>query len=415
MTFTTAATVNVRHVDILTGKDIVPDQSLTYGQSGQVVGGTYTTETAKINNYVYLGLNNLTDSYTVKGKTVKLPKPIVAKGITEISLPKEGSLAKEGNNGTVIYLYAPNPEGTFDNANVTGDKSTEKIHYQELNTNKTLAPDNIATVNFVTGSKGNKSITLYNNNEDSTTDVKSWHNVSDNNAHFINVDNPEITGYHIVEIAAANEKNPSDLTEVEQKYAKAGIDQDYIVYYVKDQSTSEGGNEGNNNNGGNNGGNITTPVDPDGTTDTETPDTSEEPDNPDETIDTETPEETADNTDTDTDTDTNNGEEPNGSTDTDNKDHSEDSNDDKDSVKVQNSRDPKDSTVTTNDNSVTEKVNYQTNNKVNTQNNDLTTAAKTILGNKTSLLPQTGNKKSSWLSYLGLALMSFLPIIFKKH
>ncbi|WP_232230862.1 LPXTG cell wall anchor domain-containing protein [Companilactobacillus crustorum] len=38
-----------------------------------------------------------------------------------------------------------------------------------------------------------------------------------------------------------------------------------------------------------------------------------------------------------------------------------------------------------------------------------------MTNNQLSKLPQTGNQKTSWLSYLGIALMMFIPAFLKKH
>ncbi|WDT66787.1 LPXTG cell wall anchor domain-containing protein [Companilactobacillus crustorum] len=63
------------------------------------------------------------------------------------------------------------------------------------------------------------------------------------------------------------------------------------------------------------------------------------------------------------------------------------------------------------------------NDRINTINNNVTSEVTApeknfenlITNNQLSKLPQTGNQKTSWLSYLGIALMMFIPAFLKKH
>ncbi|WP_157952680.1 lectin-like domain-containing protein, partial [Lactobacillus helveticus] len=91
--FKRAATVNVKYVDTK-GKQIAQGD-VTY-PNGAKVNGTYTTGQLEIPGYTFVRM----DDGTATGAK---------------SLPATGSLTKAGDNGTVIYVYAPNAE----KANVT--------------------------------------------------------------------------------------------------------------------------------------------------------------------------------------------------------------------------------------------------------------------------------------------------------
>ncbi|URW71810.1 MucBP domain-containing protein [Lactobacillus kefiranofaciens subsp. kefirgranum] len=91
--FKQAATVNVKYVD--TKGNQIDQGKVTYPK-GANVNGTYTTGQLEIPNYKFVRM----DDGTATGSK---------------SLPATGTLTKAGDNGTVIYVYAPNAE----KANVT--------------------------------------------------------------------------------------------------------------------------------------------------------------------------------------------------------------------------------------------------------------------------------------------------------
>ncbi|WP_318635818.1 lectin-like domain-containing protein, partial [Levilactobacillus brevis] len=91
--FKQAATVNVKYVD--TKGNQIAQGKVTY-PNGPDVNGAYTTGQLEIPNYKFVRMDNGT-----------------ATGAE--SLPATGTLTKAGDNGTVIYVYAPNQEA----ANVT--------------------------------------------------------------------------------------------------------------------------------------------------------------------------------------------------------------------------------------------------------------------------------------------------------
>nr|WP_263851844.1 MucBP domain-containing protein [Secundilactobacillus paracollinoides] len=83
--FKQAATVNVKYVDTK-GKQIA-ESTVSY-PNGANVNGTYSTEQLAVPNYTFLKM----DDGSATGKT---------------SLPTTGKLTNAGDNGTVIYVYAP--------------------------------------------------------------------------------------------------------------------------------------------------------------------------------------------------------------------------------------------------------------------------------------------------------------------
>lgn len=416
MNFTPAATINVRHIDYLTGKDIAQND-VTY-PDGALKGKTYQTTNVTIPNYIYMGLNGQTIPITVKGQTINVP--INVKNIPA-SAPASGELANEGSNGTVIYVYAPNPEGTFDNADVSDKSVKETIHYVEEGTNNTLHPDyNSPSVVYVTGSKGQSTITLYHNNNDglSLTDKQAWHGTTDKeNQNFNAVTNPSIAGYHIVNIQAPNQTNPDDLSAVEMKTNDGTKDQEYTVYYVKDENTSEGGNEG---------GNTENPGKPGIPTEPEGPDTNTNgPKDPNDTKEPETPTDPKEpDTNPNGPKDPNDTKEPETSTDSENPgkngESETDIDDNQGSTNLNNNNLLNTQTSNGDDNVITN-VNNNNQNHSSVNSNpttpiakQLATAAQDVLGTS-NRLPQTGNEQTSWLAYLGALLMFFVPAILKKH
>ncbi|WP_169790345.1 lectin-like domain-containing protein, partial [Liquorilactobacillus mali] len=120
--FQQAATVNVTYVDqngnvLATGEVDYPD--------GPYVTGTYTTEQKDIANYKFIGMADGTNTTT---------------GLSSINA--NGTLNENGNNGTVVYVYAPDYQATSKTVN-------ETINYVDQN-GKTVAESSKSAVTFVT-------------------------------------------------------------------------------------------------------------------------------------------------------------------------------------------------------------------------------------------------------------------------
>lgn len=397
MTYSTAASVNVRHVDYFTGKDLTEDNTLQY-DNGEKVDSNYSTSSMTIPNYTYIGLNGATSKVSVKGKEIGVPVNVRNTDV-EKSIEANGKLSQEGNNGTVVYVYIPN--AVIDGISATPKTVNETIHYVEQGTKTTLAGDNLASVTFITGSADDKNGTIYYNDNSglSMTDKNAWKAGSTSN--FSAVNNPNITGYHVVEIDK-NEVDPEDLTEVEKKTVDSnGPDQVYTVYYAKDNSTSEGGNGGGSTTNPEkpvdpeepvNPVDPETPIDPDGSVD------PEKPVDPDGTIDPENPTEPNESIDPNETTDPSETSKPELNL----NENIKDNNDGIDDLEWNTSKE---------------------NDRINTINNNVTSEVTApeknfenlITNNQLSKLPQTGNQKTSWLSYLGIALMMFIPAFLKKH
>ncbi|KAE9560464.1 hypothetical protein ATN92_09880 [Companilactobacillus bobalius] len=237
--FTKAASVNVRHIDYFTGKDLVED-TVSY-PNGASVGGTYQTAVKDIPGYYYVGLNGTTATITAQGQSVSLPIKVIDKETgkaVENSIPAMGEMQQEGNNGTVVYVYMPIPDKIDVNNAIKQSNVNETIHYVDADTGETIATDYKAPeITFVKGTKAGKTITLYHNDKDgSSTDQTTW-SVS-NNGSFEEVVNPAIDGYKIQSVEE-NGVSQADLTAVESKGTFFGDkDKEITVYYVKDNDAS---------------------------------------------------------------------------------------------------------------------------------------------------------------------------------
>jgi hypothetical protein len=237
--FTKAASVNVRHIDYFTGKDLVED-TVSY-PNGASVGGTYQTAVKDIPGYYYVGLNGTTATITAQGQSVSLPIKVIDKETgraVENSIPAMGEMQQEGNNGTVVYVYMPVPDKIDVTNAIKQSNVNETIHYVDADTGETIATDYKAPeITFIKGTKAGKTITLYHNDKDgSSTDQTTW-SVS-NNGSFEEVVNPVIDGYKIQSVEE-NGVSQADLTAVESKETFFGDkDKEITVYYVKDNDAS---------------------------------------------------------------------------------------------------------------------------------------------------------------------------------
>ncbi|WP_187135420.1 mucin-binding protein, partial [Lentilactobacillus kefiri] len=160
--------------------------------SGADVNGTYDTTSLNIPNYTFI---KMSDS-DITGGT---------------SLPASGTLENPGDNGTVIYVYAPAYSTTMKTVN-------ETINYVNQNGETVSASHTATPINFltVTNPVDGSSVTYYSiDNTDSTLDKETgfptnskWKQASSTD--FQKVVNPEVKGYTVTSNDAPN----SDLTSV---------------------------------------------------------------------------------------------------------------------------------------------------------------------------------------------------------
>ncbi|KZU77946.1 putative internalin [Lactiplantibacillus plantarum] len=205
--FQQAATVNVKYVDIQ-GNQIA--QGIVSYPDGTNVNGTYVTTQLDIPNYTFIKMS-------------------------DGSLESTGSLTKPGDNGTVIYVYAPAYTATSKTVN-------ETIHYVDQD-GKAVAASHIAeqiTFLTVTNPVDGSAVVYYSN---ITTDVSldketgaptatGWTKAT--SADFSEVANPVVKGYTITSNDAPN----SDLKSVAvQTVYINSSDLDFTVVYTKDAPT----------------------------------------------------------------------------------------------------------------------------------------------------------------------------------
>ena len=205
--FKQAATVNVKYVD--TKGNQIAQGEVTY-PNGANVNGTYVTTQLDIPNYTFIKMG-------------------------AGSLEPTGSLDKSGDNGTVIYVYAPAYTATSKTVN-------ETIHYVDQD-GKTVAASHTAepiTFLTVTNPVDGSAVVYYSN---TTTDVSldkktgvptatGWTKAT--SADFSEVANPVVKGYTIT----SNDAPKSDLTSVAvQTVYNNSSDLDFTVVYVKDAPT----------------------------------------------------------------------------------------------------------------------------------------------------------------------------------
>ncbi|MGL3993187.1 lectin-like domain-containing protein, partial [Pediococcus acidilactici] len=228
--FYQAATVNVTYVD-------QQGNILAKGQpnypNGAYVNGTYQTNAAVIPGYNFIKM----DDGSITGK---------------VSLPANGSLTDVGDNGTVIYVYAPA-------YTVATNAVNEKINYLDKETNQPVADAHVSgPVTFVTvtnpvdGSKVtyySTTETTVNLNKETGVPIGNW--IKGDKASFEAVVSPDLSkkGY------TAPDKSSIDKQNINANSA----DLNFNVYY----------------------GHQTVPVTPDNPKDPDTPINPDDPDSPD--------------------------------------------------------------------------------------------------------------------------------------
>ncbi|MDV0432184.1 MucBP domain-containing protein [Lactiplantibacillus sp. DA1] len=211
--FQEAATVNVKYVDT-TGHQLA--QGTVNYPDGANVNGRYTTEQLVIPNYKFVKM----DDGSVTGTT---------------SLDANGTLTNAGNNGTVIYVYAPAYKATVKTVNETINYVDESGH---VLTNKyTANPIHILTVtNPVDGTTTTYYSTTTTSMElDATTGKPvdaGW--ILGNSQDFDAVTHPQIKGYTVTSTDAPN----SDLQHVaSQTITSDSSDLEFTVIYTKNDPT----------------------------------------------------------------------------------------------------------------------------------------------------------------------------------
>ncbi|WP_080466356.1 mucin-binding protein [Lactiplantibacillus plantarum] len=211
--FQEAATVNVKYVDT-TGHQLA--QGTVNYPDGANVNGRYTTEQLVIPNYKFVKM----DDGSVTGTT---------------SLDANGTLTNAGNNGTVIYVYAPAYKATVKTVNETINYVDESGH--ALTTKYTANPIHILTVtNPVDGTTTTYYSTTTTATElDATTGKpvdSGW--ILSNSQDFDAVTHPQIKGYTVTSTDAPN----SDLQHVAaQTVTGDSSDLEFTVVYTKNAPT----------------------------------------------------------------------------------------------------------------------------------------------------------------------------------
>ena len=211
--FQEAATVNVKYVDT-TGHQLA--QGTVNYPDGANVNGRYTTEQLVIPNYKFVKM----DDGSVTGTT---------------SLDANGTLTNAGNNGTVIYVYAPAYKATVKTVNETINYVDESGH--ALSNKYTANPIHILTVtNPVDGTTTTYYSTTTTMTElDATTGKpvdSGW--ILGNSQDFNAVTHPQIKGYTVTSTDAPN----SDLQHVAaQTVTSDSSDLEFTVVYTKNDPT----------------------------------------------------------------------------------------------------------------------------------------------------------------------------------
>ncbi|MDA5391487.1 lectin-like domain-containing protein, partial [Loigolactobacillus backii] len=189
--FKQAATVNVKYVD---QKGNQLDQGTVSYPSGADVNGNYDTTRLDIPNYTFI---KMSDSAITGGN----------------SLPASGTLKNPGDNGTVIYVYAPAYSTTMKTVN-------ETINYVNQNGETVSASHTATPINFltVTNPVTKETTTYYKNGtqKQPTLDVdgqpdSTW--TESNEANFQAVTNPTVPGYHVIKTTGPT----NDLTQTTSK------------------------------------------------------------------------------------------------------------------------------------------------------------------------------------------------------
>ena len=210
--FKQAATVNVKYVD--TKGNQIAQGKVTY-PNGANVNGTYTTGQLEIPNYKFVRM----DDGTATGSN---------------SLPAKGTLTKAGDNGTVIYVYAP----AYTQTSKTISETIKYIDQDGKEVAKGYTADPITFVT-VTNPVDNTTTTYYSTKaktatlDDNGVPTEAGWTKADS-TDFAEVVNPEVDGYKVISNDAPN----SDLTNVAvQTVYTNSSDLDFTVVYAKNAPT----------------------------------------------------------------------------------------------------------------------------------------------------------------------------------
>ena len=210
--FKQAATVNVKYVD--TKGNQIAQGEVTY-PNGANVNGTYTTGQLEIPNYKFVRM----DDGTATGAK---------------SLPATGTLTKAGDNGTVIYVYAP----AYTQTSKTVSETIKYIDQDGKEVAIGYTADPITFVS-VTNPVDNTTTTYYSTKAKTATlddngvpTEAGW--TKGDSTDFADVVNPEVDGYKVISNDAPN----SDLTSVAvQTVYTNSSDLDFTVVYAKNAPT----------------------------------------------------------------------------------------------------------------------------------------------------------------------------------
>jgi LPXTG-motif cell wall-anchored protein len=210
--FKQAATVNVKYVD--TKGNQIAQGEVTY-PNGANVNGTYSTGQLEIPNYKFVRM----DDGTATGSN---------------SLPAKGTLTKDGDNGTVIYVYAP----AYTQTSKTISETIKYIDQDGKEVAKGYTADPITFVT-VTNPVDNTTTTYYSTKaktatlDDNGVPTEAGWTKADS-TDFAEVVNPEVDGYKVISNDAPN----SDLTNVAvQTVYTNSSDLDFTVVYAKNAPT----------------------------------------------------------------------------------------------------------------------------------------------------------------------------------
>ncbi|MGA3413779.1 lectin-like domain-containing protein [Lactiplantibacillus pentosus] len=210
--FKQATTVNVKYVD--TKGNQIAQGEVTY-PNGANVNGTYTTGQLEIPNYKFVRM----DDGTATGAK---------------SLPATGTLTKAGDNGTVIYVYAPA-------YTQTSKTISETIKYIDQDGKEVAIGYTADPITFVTVTNpvDNTTTTYYSTKaktatlDDNGVPTEAGWTKADS-TDFAEVVNPEVDGYKVISNDAPN----SDLTSVAvQTVYTNSSDLDFTVVYAKNAPT----------------------------------------------------------------------------------------------------------------------------------------------------------------------------------
>ena len=206
--FKQAATVNVKYVD--TKGNQIAQGEVTYPK-GANVNGTYTTEQLEIPNYKFVRMDY---DGTVTGPT--------------------GTLTKAGDNGTVIYVYAPA-------YTQTSKTISETINYIDQDGKKVATGYTADPITFVTVTNpvDHTTTTYYSTKaktatlDDNGVPTEAGWTKADS-TDFAEVVNPKVDGYKVIRNDAPN----SDLTSVARQTVNTkSSDLEFTVTYTKNAPT----------------------------------------------------------------------------------------------------------------------------------------------------------------------------------